>query len=105
MKIIRLSVNKTAQLSLAEYSAWQMSIVTLSDSERKILSGIIKVKFRCRSDHTFYFWVENDSEDESEGGYNSARGINLHLLHDVAGVGNTCTNCETHKKGCKSNLV
>lgn len=66
-------MNKTAQLSLAEYSAWEMSIVTLSGSERKILSGIIKVKFHYRSDHTFYFWVENDSEDESEGGYNSAQ--------------------------------
>lgn len=69
-----------------------MLMVSFSDSERKILSGIVKVKLCHRSDHAFYFWVENACKDDSDGSYNSARGKNLHLLHDAVGVGNSCTN-------------
>lgn len=68
-----------------------MSMVSFSDSERKILSGTIKVKLCCRSDHAFHFWVENACKDESEGVYHSARGKILHLLHDALGVGNSYT--------------
>lgn len=67
-------------------------MVSFSDSERKILSGTIKVKLCCRSDHAFHFWIENACKDESEGAYHSARGKILHLLHDAVGVGNSYTN-------------
>lgn len=67
-------------------------MVSLSNSERKILPGIIKAKLCCRSDHAFYFWVENACMNESEKAQNSAREKNLCILQNAAEVGSSCRN-------------
>lgn len=77
---------------MADVNLASFSDVSCSDSEWKILYGIIKVKLCRRSDHAFYFWVESACKAENEGAYKSARGKNLHILHNAVGVGNSCTN-------------